>query len=32
MGNRPSQLIGEFVEAVLNSQRRRIKSIHTEVG
>ena len=32
MGNRPSKLIGEFVESVLNSQRRRIKSVHIEVG
>ena len=32
MGNRPSQLIGEFVESVLNSQRGRIKSIHIEVS
>lgn len=31
-GNRPSQLIGEFVESVLNSQRRKVKSIHIEVG
>jgi hypothetical protein len=31
-GNRPSQLIGEFVESVLNSQRRGVKSIHIEVG
>jgi len=32
MGNRPSQLIGEFVESVLNSQRRKIKSVHIEVN
>jgi len=31
-GNRPSQLIGEFVASILNSQRRKVKSIHIEVG
>jgi hypothetical protein len=31
-GNRPSQVIGEFIEAVLDSQRAKIKSIHIEVG
>ena len=31
-GNRPSQLMGEFIEAVLNSQRAKIKSIHIDVG
>jgi len=30
--NRPYQLIGEFVEAVLNSQKKNVKSIHIEVG
>lgn len=31
-GNRPSQIIGEFVETLLDSQRRAIKSIHIDVG
>lgn len=31
-GNRPSQLIGEFVETLLNSQKKRIRSIHIEVS
>jgi hypothetical protein len=31
-GNRPSQLIGEFVETLLDSQPRAIRSIHIEVG
>lgn len=30
--NRPSQIIGEFVETVLSSHKRKIKSIHIEVG
>ena len=31
-GNRPFQIIGEFVETVLNSQKHKVKSIHIEVG
>ena|SRR2546425_256852 len=31
-GNRPSQLIGEFVETLLDAKPGRIKSIHIEVG
>jgi hypothetical protein len=31
-GNRPFQIIGEFVETVLNSQKHKVKSIHVEVG
>jgi hypothetical protein len=32
VGNRPSQIIGEFVETLLDSQRVAIKSIHIDVG
>jgi len=31
-GNRPFQLIGEFVETVLQLQARDIKSIHIALG
>lgn len=31
-GNRPFQLIGEFVESVLHSQGKKVRSIHIEVG
>ncbi len=31
-GNRPSQLIGEFVETLLDSQRGRVRNIHIEVS
>jgi hypothetical protein len=30
--NRPYRLIGEFVEAVLDSPTKEVKSIHIEVG
>jgi len=31
-GNRPSQLIGEFVEMILSTQKPRVRSIHIEVS
>lgn len=31
-GNRPSQLMGEFVETLLDSRKAGVKSIHIEVG
>ena len=31
-GNRPSQIIGEFVETVLDYSNRKIKSIHIDVS
>ena len=31
-GNRPFRLMGEFVESILSSQGKRIRSIHIEVG
>jgi len=31
-GNRPFRLIGEFVESILASQSKRVRSIHIEVG
>jgi hypothetical protein len=31
-GNRPSQIIGEFIEMLLDTQKTAINSIHIEVG